>query len=1251
MAYSFTDEQQRAIDTRDRTLLVSAAAGSGKTATLTERIIRSLTDPERPTSLAKLLVVTFTNASAADMREKIGKALGAALAEDPDNQHLARQQLLLPSARISTIDSLCVKLLRQHADEAGLSQGFRVADPAEAALLAIRVMDDVLEELYGGTADGVSLDEFCELADTLTSAKGEDGLSDILRALYEKVQYDVRGVRALLDARDGYRREMDKPFLATAFGGEVAAHYLSVFEPLHRRLFDVLSILRDAWTSPSRKRLDVLERDLALLDGVITVLCGRDASLAALPEGLDRMVNGGPKIPENATAGDIHAHIKTHYDQLRKDYFTYSDAEFAEVIRRLADATDLLYRVLSLYEARLTAEKMRRKILDFTDIERTAHRLLVAEGGDPTPLAREIAAGIDYIYIDEFQDVNALQYGIFRALSSGDNLFMVGDVKQSIYSFRHADPTIFADLRAAFAPLGEGTGASSLFFSRNFRCDGPIVRYTNAVAGRLLLLSGGKLAYMPEDDLVFSKLPPHGEEPVHTHIFERPTDKSREEGEMPEEESSAAEARFVASEVARLLREGTRADGEPIRAKDITLLFAKRSQMPLFAAALADVVRVREDGAGDFFLNPEVLLALSLLYTIDNPRRDIYLAAVLRSPVFGFTMEDMVRLRTECRASTFYDALCAYSAAHPEFEKGKRFLKTLADWRRLAEGETVGALLLAVFRDAGLMLLGGKGADRHHDNLYRLYQYARSFEASSYHGLYNFISYVNTAIEQGAEILKPAAEGDEDAVRFMTIHGSKGLEFPVCFLCNTDARFSNQDIRNPILYDRTYGPAICLLSREKGATVNNPIRALVASRIRADLAAEQIRLLYVALTRARERLYVLGTVSNLSKKTDERAVARFVDFPYDWNVLSSNSMLSMLLPILCERNDPYLEAHPLPAIPQVGYDVSPLLDGRDSELLSDARSAVIADRYARYESEPTAVLAETEDSFRAAVAAAYEKSVSPEIARDDGSEIVFSAEPDAAFAAMIRARLSYVYPAAAETELPEKLSVSRLYPDVLDGSDEEEHTAAAVLAPYRPSVPLFAGGDERDPGALAGTATHLFMQFCNFERLAAEGAAAELAHLRDDAFLSPEDAERVRLDEVAAFVHSPLFQRLRAAARVRRELRFHATLPAAAFTEDEARREALGDRELLVQGVIDCILEQDDGYVLIDYKTDRLSERELADPALAARTLSIRHGLQLSYYAAACEKMYGKPPREMLIYSLPLGDSVTVDLSAYSKKH
>jgi ATP-dependent helicase/nuclease subunit A len=708
------------------------------------------------------------------------------------------------------------------------------------------------------------------------------------------------------------------------------------------------------------------------------------------------------------------------------------------------------------------------------------------------------------------------------------------------------------------------------------------VRYVNRVAGGLLrAVSGG--GYSVEDELVLSKPEPRGEEPVHTHIFELPTKKT--EADLPEGEDPAdRECRFVAEEIARLLREGRKNDGSPIRPSDITLLFRTAGRMPQFAAALSGVAPVVVSAERDFFLNPEVLLALSLLYVIDNPRRDVYLAAALRSPVFDFTLGDLCAVRAHGKAlPTLYDALISYCEKTPGFEKGKRFLSQLSDWRRLAEGEAVGALVLRVLGDAGLFSLVGEGTTPHHDNLYRLYQYARSFEASSYEGLYSFISYINTAIEQGATVLKPAAEGKADAVRFMTVHGSKGLEFSVVFLCDTHHPFNLSDTRSPLLYDREYGPVLRFPNDRGTALTENPIRALVASRRRRTAAEEEIRLLYVALTRARERLYVTGAVTKLDEKLENahKEAALFLD----WKILSRTNCLAWILPLLSERSDPYLRLH----------------------YLSEEASAPTA-------SGTHAADEERENGFAA-----------PDLAEE------------------LYRRLTFTYPDEAATRLPEKLSVSRLSPTVLDGSEEEAAAPIALPEEHRPTVPVFLSGKHEGEAALAGTATHLFMQFCDLAHLSPEGVEAEIARLVEHAFLTPEDAARVRRDEVAAFCRSALFARLTAAKRLRRELRFHATLPAEAFTTEEARAAALAGRELLVQGVIDCILEEEDGYTIIDYKTDRLTPAELADKSLAAEKLTRRHADQLTYYAAACTRMFRKPPRELLLYSLPLGDTVRVD--------
>ena len=1182
MAPRFTEEQQLAIDVRDRTLLVSAAAGSGKTATLTGRIIASLTDPRHPTSLSRLVVATFTNDSAADMRRKIASALEAAAAADPENIRLSREQLLLPSARISTIDSFCVRLLRQNAEAAGIPAAFRVADSAETSLLGGEVMEGLLDELYAAAVPGVEREEFYALADALSSAKSEDSLPALLLSLYEEVLHDVRGISALRDAAEAYAREEGKPFFATVFGAEVADYYAAALRDIAGAMREAVAPFLGSDEPSMKKRAPFCREEADCLAALADRLLSRDP--APLLPTLGKIPSARGDLPDAyGLLGALHNEAKDLLSELGERYLTYSDEEFSALLPRLSATADLLFRILSQYDLRLTAEKRRRGILGFLDIERRAYALLTEEG-EPTPLARELAAGIDYIYIDEFQDVNALQYGIFRAIAREDNLFMVGDVKQCIYAFRHADPGIFSSLRAAFPPLsGEGPAATH-FFSKNFRCDRPIVSYVNRVAGRLLAAAGGS-PYTAADDLAFGKLPPFGEEPVRTHVFALPT-RGKGAPALTEEEAerlSVRECEWIAAEIGRLLREGRKNDGSPIRPSDITLLFRNGRRMPQYAAALSGVAPVSIAAERDFFLNTEVLLALSLLYTVDNPRRDIYLAAALRSPVFGFTMQDLTALRVaQKKAPTLYDALVAEVEEHPDLEKGKRFLKTLAGWRRIAEGETVGNLVLAVFQEAGLLTLGGEGASSHHDNLFRLYQYARSFEASSYAGLYSFISYLNTAIEKGETILKPATEGKEEAVRFMTVHGSKGLEFPVVFLCDTHHAFNTAGRRPSLLYDRGYGPVI-RFPTAGGALADNPIRTLVRDRRTREETAEEIRLLYVALTRARERLYVTGSVT----KPDEKCAAAEAEMALfrPWHILSHNSTLSWILPILAGSGDPYLTIHPLPSGETPQETVAPAAEGEEIPVADEA-----------------------------------------EVKR---------------LLALLRERLSFVYPDEAATSLPEKLSVSRLTPAVLDGSDGEE-PSAPLPGRHRPSVPRFLSGTREDAAAAAGTATHLFMQFCDFDRLASSSVEEELRRLVKEEFLHPSDAALVRRDEIELFRTSALFARLRAATRLRRELRFHARLPAALFTEDTARAAALGDRELLVQGVIDCLIEEEDGYTVIDYKTDRLTPAELQDPRLAREKLLSRHAAQLTYYAAACERMYGKKPKSVEIYSLPMACTITL---------
>ncbi len=1238
MAHSWTAAQEAAIKTRDRTLLVSAAAGSGKTATLTERVISSLLDKKNPSTLSRLLIVTFTNESAADMREKIAQALDAAIEREPENRSLLAERLLLPSAKISTIDALCNRLLRQNARAAGLSPDYRVADTAEAALLSRTVIEEMIEAAYAGeNPHGLSAEDFCLLADTLTTAGSEADLSELLLSLYDKLQSEPLGIRFIERTAEAYEKEAKAPFYASVYGKAIKERVLSSLSSFSVRYKDLLAFYPEdeAIASLTRRHSYFLSEAAALTE-----------LLKALPDEEDpkRLFNWDklPTLPSltgkaitqqikdaDAPIATLHKEYTTYLKKIKEKYFSYSENAANEILPATASFLRALYTFLASFEESLTEEKRRLNLCSFADLETLSYRLLIDENGQKTPTACALSEGFDAVYIDEFQDVNAIQYGIFQALSKEGTLFMVGDIKQSIYSFRNADPRIFSRLREAYPALNrkEKQAAAALFFSENFRCDRPIVDYVNTVLGTLFRRAEGLLRYEDADDLVFSKKGACANHTVRTLFFEKAQAEEKEERENAvspdsaeakegEEEApiEAAEASFVADEVVRLLREGKRNDGQAIRPEDIALLFRSASSMQAFREAIDGRFKTVVRNAGDFFLNPEVLLALSLLNVIDNPRRDVYLAATLRSPLFGFTLEDLIAVRRENKSLCLYDALRAFCKGHPDFEKGNRFLSHLQEWRREAEGVAVGELLLRVFRDSGLLYLSGEGADGKHENLLLLYNYARTFEGAAYHGLYNFIGYVNRVIEEKRTLLSSAEEAAVGAVRMMTIHASKGLEFPVCFLCDVGHGFNRTDTRQSLLYEKEMGLAVRLLCRGGNAKAENPLRILFAERMNEAVAEEELRILYVALTRARERLYVTGSGKNLQKKLDEckqncATCSRS-------QILSASSYMAWLMNLRT-------------VIESEGFS---LAEAGSQPLLSEDLPVKAA----------SSLPPDTEEADR--LFESFSKS------------------------------LSFIYPDEALARLPEKLSVSRLSPAVLDGTEVESATLPAVLPDspllraeneeildlsrgdidplakeplFNPTLPAFISGKRADEAALAGTATHVFMQFADFELLERNGTEAELLRLTEKEFLRPEEAARVRKNEIEAFLRSPLFQKMKNAKRLRRELRFHATLPAALFTSEAEKKQALSEKTLLVQGVIDCVLENEDGsYILVDYKTDRLTPYELAHRAAAEEKLILRHRTQLYYYAEALSRMYGKPPAGVSIYSLPLGDEIALRFEA-----
>lgn len=1229
MARAWTPDQLAAITERGKTLLVAAAAGSGKTATLTERIIRTLTEDDPPGSLSRMLVVTFTRASAADLKNKIARALGEAMASGAaSRRHLSEQLLLLPGAQISTIDSFCMTLMREYATRLGLSPAFRMADNAEVRLLHESVMNRLIEDAYEGREEIGSPTAFAELVDCLTGTRGDKSLSDKLLGLYQVTQGFARSYRCVADVAEALRAAVALPPFDTPWGQYIRETGKDLFDSFIARYAQCCDELA-ADAVAAIKYLPAFEQDLCSLRALRA--CLETGDYTAVQEAITNFPKPGlgtiPAAKKSEAASAAQAMRKQFFDRLgkhRERFYAYRAEEWGPMLAALSDKVGLLGRFLIAFGDSVAEEKRRRSLCDFNDIEHGALRLLYRENGEKTPLAAEIASRFDYVYVDEYQDVNEVQHMIFEGLSQPRGRFMVGDVKQSIYGFRGAQPEIFANTRRSFPrreEAGEADTAASLTLSANFRSDKPILDFVNMVFGGLMQGVGAHIGYDPATDGLREGVEKKPQaERVTVAFFEQekkeeaeaaPPREDGEPGEREEEESEApdGEALYVAAEIERLLQNGL-PGGKRLLPGDIAILVRKAKVGERFARALAARgIRVDRPRGKGFFLNPEILLAVSLLNVIDNPRRDVYLAGLLRSPLYGFTLDELINVRREAELGgekdcTLYEALVFYTKNHPDFSKGACFLAELADFRRMAEGMPIDRLIWQLYRQTGLLSLSGAdksgSPEARRANLMLLYDYARRFEATSFRGLYNFIDYINEVIARDESIEEGRVQsGSADTVRIMTMHQSKGLEFPVCFVVGAGGSFDRRDASAPLLFDRSLGCALKLRDESGFARLRNPVYNSIGAYITEKQLEEEMRVLYVALTRPYHKLYVTATLKAPLDTALTAGAARGRRLGAT-EVYACTSYADMLLSTVTEA--PFCEVI-LPT-PEQGGGAHALPQGADAKEQLEA-SAV---------AEAEAILAD---------------------------------------------RFAYRYPDGHLGELPSKLSVSRLYPGVLDEGEEITPTAPGVAEPlagegdclsqekedpaYKPvPTPLFLGGKREDAAARAGTATHLFMQFCDFANLQANGAEAELARLLERQFLSREDGALVRLEEIRAFARSPMLAMLtEGGSRLYRELRFNVRLPAAAFTEDGEKRAALAGEMLLVQGVMDAVLCRADGSVwLIDYKTDRLTHEERQDARAAARKLCSRHGVQLSYYAAACREMFGRLPDRVLIYSLPLGDAV-----------
>ncbi len=1221
MGRTWTPSQEAAMNISGKTLLVSAAAGSGKTSVLTERIIRSLTDPEHPADLSRMLVVTFTRAAAAELKGRIASALTDAMAENPDNKFLSRQLFLLGSAQISTIDSFFQKAVRANFEQLSLPASFRPADEHEILPISLEILDGLIEEYYRAYTQNDGKDSpferlrdnrFAHAIDHLISDRSDGRLNSVLLEFLESFSADPDGVGVLRECAKQLKAESEQEYLSTSYGSIIRAHLSDLFGGYEAFLRRTLAHL-DATPDMMAKCGGIVESDASFCRAILQAL--KDGSYARLREVAFTFITGKFPTVKNKTNELIlyqewRTKLKASVKKVQ-EMLAPTEQRIHEEMQATAELCEMLFRFYTDFETRLMAEKTERGILEYNDVRAMLYRLLTSPDGSPTPFAESLASQYDAVYIDEYQDVDLLQDRIF-AMIGGNHRFMVGDIKQSIYGFRGSEPSIFAGYRRAM-PLYTDEGADTadgncVFMSENFRCDRPVINFANKICAFLFSACEESVGYREQDDLVCSKpspetLPDGHPVPVSVEIFDAPPRKSSRtpEDEDSEEEREREEAGWVASEISRLLREETLDNGSAIRPEDIAILVRNRTHGDTYARELKKLnVPVAASAAADLLHDPILTDLLNLLRTIDNPYRDLPLSEYLLSPFGGFIPEELNEIRDSSSDNgALYDALLEKAMGADGLSQKCRALDL---WM---QNQRENAAVQPADRFLRLLYLDERLADyANHPAALFLYEQARAYQKSAFCGLYAFLSHFDKLMAGG----KLSADGfskAESAVTVMTVHHSKGLEFPVVFLCNLGSPFNREDAKRTLVYHRAAGCATRLYNRETGESEDTALRTAVKLRINEEQTEESIRTLYVALTRARERMYVTGTLSGKWDSActsasligrSQRAAILSVSNPLQWILASLEESVAQF-----ETEDWKLTHH---------------LFGTVEEGLPYLHSSPIKETEAVLEGSPTA----------------------------------------RRYADVLARRASFVYPQEHLHMLPSKIAASKIRSDLLETLDSDEDNTALdmqieLMHNTTPSFDVLLNTERKPSAAEIGTATHIFMELCDYHSLVQNGVDSECERLVAGGFLTREGVGLLNRSHLEKFRTSDLMELIKEAKSIRREQKFSLLLPASKLTSDPALAEQIKGETVFVQGSIDLLLQMSDGKtVLIDYKTDRIPKEELADMTALTRRMMASHGEQLAAYARAIAQMFGNAPSDIRIYSLPLGRTIPLSTEELLKK-
>lgn len=1240
MAVAFTPEQQKVIELRNRNILVSAAAGSGKTAVLVERIVRMITDEEHPADIDRLLVVTFTNAAAAEMRERISLAISRKLEQQPGNVHLQKQASLLHNAQITTIDSFCLFLIRNNFNDIGLDPGFRVADEGELKLLKQDVMTELLEKQYQERSE-----EFIRCVEYFTGGSNDKLLEEYISKLYEFSMSCPWPEEWLRECGNDYKitsvTELEK--------ADWCRYLVDYTESISKQWLKDMDTAIRICERPDGPYMygQVLEKERQMLEQLLKPESFGEyyeafdkVSFGRLPSKKDDSVN--PSCRERVQ--QIRKDIKKQLEDLKNSYFAFSTEQVVERMQKASHSVEELLRLVIFYKEKLDERKRRDNMIDFHDMEHFALNILLTkdENGNvqPTEAAREYRQYFHEILIDEYQDSNLVQELLLKSISGEEegrfNRFMVGDVKQSIYKFRLARPELFMEKYNCYSK--DDSDSQRIDLHKNFRSRPQVLDSINALFYRIMGRELGGVEYDEEAALYAGA--------VFPEIEEKPEEDEQRCGEekagspydteyiiIGKDEASSLsprqqEAAAIAGKIRELYRELKVTDKDtgklrPVKYSDIVILLRTTSGWAEeFKGQLEkEGIPVHVASRTGYFQAVEIKTLMQLLHVIDNPLQDIPLYGTLKSFFGGFTEEEIAGIRADGREVHFYELLTNYEG--PLKEKVQGFLKQIAGYRQKTAYTPIHKLIQEILWDTGYLdyVTARPGGEQRRANVEMLLTRAAAFENTSYYGLFHFLRYMEQLeryeVDYGeADVLDENA----DVVRIMSIHKSKGLEFPVCFVAGLSKRFNMQDVGGRLIADIDMGVGVDYIDSDLRVQSHTLKKKAVALKMKLDALGEEMRVLYVAMTRAREKLLLTAMTPDIQKfreglelkkefEEQEDGIKGKVSFSERSN---AGCYLDFILPCLSFENCRFVE--PCQVM---------LTDVREAAREMELRQKLLF--AAKQKDEMTNVDNQTMTQLSEKLSRVYPYQY-----------------------------LSNLYVKTTVSELKKKAMHDLPSQSIQEGIDEKESGPSMDSAFTRvlfeepevvPYIPSFIKNEEEISGTDRGSAYHKVMELLDFKPLMIwvgrrELTGEEQAALQEelnrqlDSFVQMETLTQRWRDSVFSgkiedFLKTNLAWRMGRAGesgKLKREQPFVLGISA-----DRLGKEFPADEQVLIQGIIDVFFEENGKIIVADYKTDVVNTSD---------ELIKRYQIQLDYYAEALERLTGKKVAEKIIYSFALGREV-----------